>query len=121
MDKKCVCGRELEPGESLCYVCETLSLLSAEDCEKYLEVKRKCEAVKLRPQLKADYFDAETQLFIVTISAKDNHIIPWYHIIPIDTTILADDGCEWNCYLVKATYVNNLHIPGVYTCKYRKI
>jgi hypothetical protein len=96
-------------------VCETLSLLSAEDCEKYLEVKRKCEAVKLRPQLKADYFDAETQLFIVTISAKDNHIIP------IDATILADDGREWNCYLVKATYVNNLHIPGVYTCEYRKI
>ena len=50
MDKKCACGRELEPGESICYVCETLSLLSAEDGKKYLEVKRKCEAVKNKLQ-----------------------------------------------------------------------
>lgn len=39
MDKKCVCGRELEHGKSLCYVCETLSLLPAEDCDRYLKLK----------------------------------------------------------------------------------
>lgn len=44
--EKCVCGRELEHGKSLCYVCETLSLLSAEDCDKYLEIKRQCDDVK---------------------------------------------------------------------------
>ena len=36
---KCVCGRELEHGKSLCYVCETLSLLPAEDCDRYLKLK----------------------------------------------------------------------------------
>lgn len=44
--EECVCGRELEHGKSLCYVCETLILLPAEDCDKYLEIKRKCYDVK---------------------------------------------------------------------------
>ncbi len=68
-----------------------------------------------KAQLKADYFDIEEQLFVVTIYIKDNYIIP------IDATILADDGYKWNCYLVKATYVNNHRLPNIYTCEYRKI
>ena len=36
--EKCVCGRELENGKSLCYICETLALLS-EDCDKYIKIK----------------------------------------------------------------------------------
>lgn len=43
MDKKCVCGRELEHGKSLCYVCETLLLLSPEQQAEYLKIKEECE------------------------------------------------------------------------------
>lgn len=43
---KCVCGRELEHSKGLCYVCETLLLLSPEQQAEYLEIKRRCERVK---------------------------------------------------------------------------
>ncbi|NLT50311.1 MAG: hypothetical protein GXX85_05265 [Ignavibacteria bacterium] len=46
MQTKCICGRELEHGKSLCYICETLALLKPEDCDKYIEIKRRCDGVK---------------------------------------------------------------------------
>ena len=39
METKCICGRELEHGKSLCYICETLILLPAEDCDRYLKLE----------------------------------------------------------------------------------
>ena len=46
METKCICGRELETGKSLCYICETLALLKSEDCDKYIEIKRRCDCDK---------------------------------------------------------------------------
>jgi hypothetical protein len=43
MEDKCVCGRELKAGRSLCYVCETLLLLSPEQQAEYLKIKEECE------------------------------------------------------------------------------
>jgi len=37
---KCVCGRELEYGKSLCCECEAL-VLSQKDCDRYLKLKER--------------------------------------------------------------------------------